>query len=77
MSKNNNTTLPTLIAGVVAILSIAGLLRATNWTVFWISIGLLAVSVIVMVLLVLRPRRARRSDYEQRVADRISHREDR
>ncbi len=75
MSKNNNTTLPTLIAGVVAILSIVGLLRATNWLIFWISIGLFAVSVIVMVLLVLRPRRVRRSDYEQRVADRISHRD--
>lgn len=75
MSKNTNTTLPTLIAGVIAILSIVGLPRATNWLIFWISIGLLAVSVIVMVLLVLRPRRVRRSDYEQRVADRISHRD--
>lgn len=75
MSKKNNTTLPTLIAGVIAILSIVGLLRATNWLVFWISIGLLAVSVIVMVLLVLRPRRVRRADYEQRVSDSISHRD--
>lgn len=75
MNKKNNTTLPTLIAGVIAILSIVGLLRATNWQVFWISIGLLAVSVIVMVLLVLRPRRVRRADYEQRVSDRISHRD--
>lgn len=75
MNKKNNTTLPTLIAGVIAILSIVGLLRATNWLVFWISIGLLAVSVIVMVLLVLRPRRVRRTDYEQRVSDRISHRD--
>ena len=67
MSKNTNTTLPTLIAGVVAILS--------NWLVFWISIGLLAVSVIVMVLFVLRPRRVRRADYEQRVSDRMAHRD--
>ena len=75
MSKNNNTTLPTLIAGVVAILSIVGLLKATNWLIFWISIGLLAVSVIVMVLFVLRPRRVSRADYEQLVSDRMVHRD--
>ena len=75
MSRNTNTTLPTLIAGVIAILSIVGLLKATNWLVFWISIGLLAVSVIVMVLFVLRPRRVRRADYEQRVSDRMAQRD--
>lgn len=77
MSKSN-TTLPILICVVVGIAAIVGMLRSTSWVTFWIALGVLAVALILLVVLSVlsvRPRRVRRSDYEQRVSDRLSKRE--
>ena len=74
MSKSN-TTLPILICVIVGVLAIVGLLRSTSWVTFWIALGVLAIALILLVVLSVRPQRVRRSDYEQRVSDRLSKRE--
>ena len=74
MSKNN-TTLPILICVVVGIAAIVGMLKSTSWVTFWIALAVLAIALILLVVLSVRPRRVRRSDYEQRVSDRLSKRE--
>lgn len=72
--RKRNSTLPLVIAAVAGLLAIAGLLRATSWTVFWLCIGLLALAVIGMAVLVLRPRGKGRAEYERRLGDRLSER---
>jgi len=74
MSKSN-TTLPILICVVVGIAAIVGMLRSMTWVTFWIALAVLAIALILLVVLSVRPRRVRRSDYEQRLSDRLSHRE--
>lgn len=71
----SNTTLPILICVVVGIADIVGMLRSTTWVTFWIALAVLAIALILLVVLSVRPRRVRRSDYEQRVSDRLSKRE--
>lgn len=74
MSKSN-TALPILICVIVGVLAIVGLLRSTSWVTFWIALAVLAIALILLVVLSVRPRRVRRSDYEQRVSDLLSKRE--